>query len=134
MSAARAHAVPGGGSALKPPPQRDLAPAPQREAPPAAPERLTAPSREVEPAAGPEQEAVTAPVRDSAPPPPPPAARKHSREQLNTKIRVDLRGRLDAFVEIHDSTLQGVMEAALDEYMARRGYTWDDHRKAQRRR
>jgi hypothetical protein len=67
-------------------------------------------------------------------PPPPPAARRHPREQLNTKLRIDLRARLNGFVERHDSTLQGVLEAALDEYMARRGWSWDDyHRDARRR-
>lgn len=115
----RQHSVPSGGSALKPPPARDLAPAPER---PAAPGSIT----DTAPAAK--------PAGDVDAPPPPPAARRHPREQLNTKIRVDLRGRLDGFVERHDSTLQGVLEAALDEYMARRGWTWDDYRQAQRRR
>ena len=113
----RPHAVPGGGSALKPPPARDLAPPPER---PAAPGAVV----DIAPAAKPAGGDV---------PPPPPAARRHPREQLNTKIRVDLRGRLDGFVERHDSTLQGVLEAALDEYMARRGWTWDDYHHAQRR-
>jgi hypothetical protein len=65
--------------------------------------------------------------------PPPPAPKRQSREQLNTKIRVDLRGRLNAFVERHDSTLQGVLEAALDEYMARRGWSWEDYQRAKQR-
>jgi hypothetical protein len=71
---------------------------------------------------------------DDGPPPPPPAARRYPREQLNTKIRVDLRQRMNAFVERHESTLQGVLEAALDEYMARRGWSWEDYHRAARRR
>jgi hypothetical protein len=66
-------------------------------------------------------------------PPPPPAAKRLSREQLNTKIRVDLRARLNDFVERHDSTLQGVLEAALDEYMARRGWSWEDYQRSKQR-
>jgi hypothetical protein len=117
--AARPHAVPGGGSALKPPPSQaagGLPPAPTR---PAAPGDEPAPK-----AAEPATDAV---------PPPPPSARRHPREQFNSKIRVDLRARLNAFVERHDSTLQGVLEAALDEYMARRNWSWDDYRHDQRR-
>ena len=116
--AARPHAVPGGGSALKPP-QRELTPTPER-----APVETTT-LDELRPTAiagGPDV------------PPPPPAARRQPREQLNTKIRVDLRQRLNTFVERHDSTLQGVLEAALDEYMSRRGWTWDDYHRAARRR
>lgn len=113
----RPHAVPGGGSALKPP-ARELAPPPER---PAAPGSVA------------NAAPVAKPAGDVDVPPPPPAARRHPREQLNTKIRVDLRSRLDGFVERHDSTLQGVLEAALDEYMARRDWTWDDYHHAQRR-
>lgn len=80
-----------------------------------------------------------APILDSPQPvsevpPPPPAARRQSREQLNTKIRVDLRSRLNAFVNDHDSTVQGVLEAALDEYMTRRGWSWDDYRRTSKSR
>ena len=53
--------------------------------------------------------------------PPPAAAVRVGREQLSTRVRHDLRDRLDAFVDRHDSTVQGVIEAALDEYMTRRG-------------
>jgi hypothetical protein len=114
----RPHAVPGGTSALKPPapPGGGLAPPPDR--PPA-------PGSQAEPA-------VTAAAAADVPAPPP-AARRHSREQFNSKIRVDLRTRLNAFVERHDSTLQGVLEAALDEYMARRGWSWDEYHHDQRR-
>ena len=61
-------------------------------------------------------------------------ALKVSAEQLNTKIRVDLRQRLNMFVDRHNSTVQGVLEAALDEYMARREWSWDDYYRAARRR
>jgi hypothetical protein len=119
--APKRHAVPGGTSALKPPaaPARDLAPPPNRPPAPGSPEDAPATS-------------VTAAAAADVPAPPP-AARRHPREQLNSKIRVDLRTRLNAFVERHDSTLQGVLEAALDEYMARRGWSWDDYHHAQRR-
>lgn len=123
MSAARVPVVPGGASALRPPPERvPLPPAPNHSAAP-APQNI--------PAAAP-----VAPVSSPAPdvPPPPPAATRHSREQLNTKIRIDLRARLNTFVEQHNSTLQGVLEAALDEYMTRRGWSWDDYQHAERRR
>jgi hypothetical protein len=112
------HAVPGGGSALKPPP---------REQPPPPPAR---------PSVTDEEPVAVAPERVTAEelPPPPPAVRRHPREQLNTKIRVDMRQRLNAFVTRHDSTLQGVLEAALDEYMARRGWSWEDYQRTNRRR
>jgi hypothetical protein len=55
------------------------------------------------------------------------------RVQLNTKFRLDLRERLDGFVALHGSTLQDVLEAAAEEYMARRGYTAEDHRRRRRR-
>lgn len=115
--------LPGGGSALKPPPVRELAPPPARE-----PVVNAAPT----PAAPVEVE-VARPAEVEVPPPPP-AARRESREQFNTKIRVDLRARLDAFVAQHNSTLQGVLEAALDEYMTRRGWSWEDYQRATRRR
>lgn len=114
----RTHAVPGGGSALKPPP-RDTLP---QERPVLNDGRAAT------------VDAVPAPVVASDVPPPPPAARRYPREQLNTKIRIDLRQRLNAFVARHESTLQGVLEAALDEYMARRGWSWDDYHRAARRR
>lgn len=114
----RQHQVPGGGSALRPP-SRDIAPPPDR---PPAP----GPSADMLPATSPAGDVAVAP-------PPPPSARRHPREQLNTKIRVDLRARLNDFVGRHDSTLQGVLEAALDEYMARRGWSWDDYHHSQRR-
>jgi hypothetical protein len=117
--AARPHALPSGGSALKPPPGRDIAPPPDRPAAPGSAADAPPPA--------------TTPAADVGVPPPPPAARRHPREQLNTKIRVDLRARLNGFVERHDSTLQGVLEAALDEYMTRRGWSWDDYQHAQRR-
>lgn len=113
----RQHALPGGGSALKPP-TRDLAAPPERPAAPGSPT----------PSFPPEGQPV--PASDVAPPPP--AVRRYPREQLNTKIRVDLRQRLNAFVTRHESTLQGVLEAALDEYMARRGWTWDDYHRSTR--
>jgi len=94
------HAVPGGTSALKPPQRQPLAATPARP-----------------PAAAAEQEL----------PPPPASRRGQPREQLNTKVRVELRARLDAFVRLHDSTLQGVLEAALDEYMTRRGWSEQDY-------
>ncbi|MGH2604792.1 MAG: hypothetical protein ACRDJ9_36040, partial [Dehalococcoidia bacterium] len=96
MNAAQ-HKVPSAGSALKPPVRAQVPPEP---APVVA-------------AAG-DPEALA----------PPPAVQRHSREPLNTKIRIDLRKRLNDFVERHDSTLQGVLEAALDEYMARRKWSW----------
>jgi hypothetical protein len=67
-------------------------------------------------------------------PPPPPAAKRQHREQLNTKILVDLRQRLNGFIDQHDSTVQGVLEAALDEYMARRGWSWEDYHRSSKRR
>lgn len=117
----RQHAVPGGGSALKPPapPGGGLAPPPNRPPAPGSPDESAATG--------------TAAAAAADVPAPPPAARRHPREQFNSKVRVDLRARLDAFVQRHDSTLQGVLEAALDEYMARRGWSWDDYRHDQRR-
>lgn len=53
--------------------------------------------------------------------PPPKRHRRVVREQFNTKIRTDLRARLDRFVAEADTTLQDVTEAALMEYMDRRG-------------
>jgi hypothetical protein len=134
MSGSRPHAVPGGGSALKPPPARPVAPGTGGGGAEAAPTAAPAP---VAPPASPEYDPTPAAAVadfDVATPAPPPATRRHSREQLNTKIRVDLRQRLNQFVERHDSTVQGVLEAALDEYMARRGWTWDDYHRAARRR
>jgi hypothetical protein len=52
---------------------------------------------------------------------PPKRHKRVVREQFNTKIRTDLRARLDRFVEDQESTLQDVTEAALAEYMDRRG-------------
>jgi hypothetical protein len=105
----RPHAVPGGGSALKPPPDRP-------------------PPVDVEPS-----------IAEGGPTsaekvPPPPTVQRQPREQLNTKIRVDMRERLDVFVARHDSTLQGVLEAALDEYMTRRDWSWEDYQRTKRRR
>lgn len=61
------------------------------------------------------------PVPDRAPAPPPRARRRAGREQFNTQILPTLRQLLDAFVRDHDSTVQGVVEEALREYMAARG-------------
>jgi hypothetical protein len=125
------HAVPQGGSALRPAHVRDLPPPPDRGPTPGG----QPPAETAEPVTPATAAAtVAATVEEAALPPPPPAPRRHSREQFNTKIRIDLRARLDAFVERHQSTLQGVLEAALDEYMARRGWTWEDHQRAARRR
>lgn len=124
----RTPSLPGGGSALKPPPMRE----------PLAPPPVRTPDVDVEQETPVPVSTVAAP--DTAPagapevPPPPPAVRRQSREQLNTKIRVDLRQRLNAFVDQHDSTVQGVLEAALDEYMARRGWSWEDYQRTSRRR
>jgi len=113
----RPHNVPGGGSALKPPPL---------PAPP--PVSVAAPS------SGWEQPPAAAAIQAGAdvPPPPPLAVQRHSREQFNSKIRIDLRRRLNRFVAQHNSTLQGVLEAALDEYMERRGWSWEDYQRAER--
>lgn len=124
----RTPSVPGGGSALRPPAREPLPPTPARPA--AVAPVSPAPPVEVFP----EPPASTPAPVDGELPPPPPAARRTSREQLNTKIRVDLRQRLSMFVERHDSTLQGVLEAALDEYMSRRGWSWEDYQRASRRR
>lgn len=110
----RTHAVPGGGSALKPPPARPRA-GDQAPAAPAADE-------------------VGGRHGGEETPPPPPVVQRKPREQLNTKIRVDMRERLDVFVARHDSTLQGVLEAALDEYMTRRGWSWEDYQRTKHRR
>lgn len=129
MNAARPHAVPGGGSALKPPPAREpLPPEPER-----APIPGDQPPADIAPPA-PAPELGSGDGPPPPPAPPPQSARRQSREQLNTKIRVDLRQRVNVFVERHNSTVQGVLEAALDEYMARRGWTWEDYQRAARRR
>lgn len=126
MSPARVPAVPGGTSALRPPPARSvLAPAPARtsdQVSPTTPEPATSSIS----SRSPEIERAVSEV----PAAPPPARRSTSREQLNTKIGVDLRRRLNDFVGEHNSTVQGVLEAALDEYMSRRGWSWEDYRRS----
>ena len=57
--------------------------------------------------------------------PPPKAHRRVTREQFNTKIRPELRGRLDRFVVANESTMQATVEAALTEYLDRRGWEPD---------
>jgi hypothetical protein len=108
-----------------------LPPAPSRgevvQAPPAPTDPVAPAADTTSTVPGPASAAEGAPL-------PPPRTARHPREQLNTKIRVDLRQRVNQFVERHDSTLQGVLEAALDEYMARRGWSWDDYHRAARRR
>ena len=55
--------------------------------------------------------------------PPPKRRHRQPREQLKTQVLPDVRARLDAFCAAHDSTIQDVIEAALLEYMSRRGGT-----------
>lgn len=105
------HKVPGGNSALRPPERTPLAPPPVRNIEPLPSQTTGGSNGEIA----------------SEVPPPPPARARQAREQLNTKIRVDLRGRLDAFVRDHGSSVQGVLEAALDEYMSRRGWSQEDY-------
>lgn len=93
-SSLRAGKVPGGGPSLRPAPKlADPDPVPASE-----------------PARGPAE----------VPPAPPPAPARVVRVQVNTKLPVDVRDRLDAFVREHGSTVQGVLCAAVVEYMDRR--------------
>lgn len=127
MTPPKVHAVPGGSSALRPPPDANQPAA-------AAPASTTRTIRAADVAAPTDHTPTAAgPAAVDELPPPPMAPRRHTREQLNTKIRVDLRARTNAFVERHQSTLQGVLEAALDEYMTRRGWSWDDYHRSARR-
>lgn len=86
---------------MRPPERTVLPPAPARTVPTAS---------------------VSAPPVEAEDAPPPPRRRRQAREQLNSKIRSDLRERLNTFVRAHDSTVQDVLEAALEEYMTRRGW------------
>lgn len=134
---ARPRAVPSGGSALKPAPPVLVKPPEDGAVSNASAATATAAHVPTQPAqadtAPPASTPAASPAADNAPPPPPPARSRHTREQFNSKIRVDLRARLNAFVERHESTLQGVLEASLDEYMERRGWSWDDFYRAQRK-
>jgi hypothetical protein len=47
----------------------------------------------------------------------PPAIERVDRVPFNSKIPIELRGRLDGFVATHRTTVQAVLEAALREYM-----------------
>lgn len=57
----------------------------------------------------------------TAVPMPPPRRRRQTREQLNTRINVDLHARLQRFVTEHDAAVQDVVETALVEYLDLRG-------------
>ncbi len=100
------------------------------------PPLASAPTRNVEQPAQPTTPTVKAepPVTPSAPFPapvvakpaemllPPPVVSRVQRVQFNSKIEIELKSRVEAFVKEHNSTLQGVLEAALTEYMTRRGW------------
>lgn len=65
--------------------------------------------------------------------PDPPAVERVDRVQLNTKLRTDLNTRTRTFGEAKRTTLQAVIEAALAEYLDRRGWTDEKARQHQRR-
>ena len=44
---------------------------------------------------------------------------------MNTQIPMPTRRRLKAFVEMYDTTIQDVIDAALNEYMTARGFEGD---------
>jgi hypothetical protein len=116
MSAARPHAVPGGGSALRQPARP---PIPGDDQPPASPvPTQTKPGKLA---------SQLASRPDGSGLPGPPVAERVTRVQLNSKLRLDLLERTRGFTQQHRSTLQAVLEAALEEYMDRRGYTADEH-------
>ncbi len=146
----RAHAVPTG-SALARGPQRPVVPSDEELERAAAPRRPVPPARAEQPPAEPESVATEPPAEPSGQPPseiateiatepvseelpPPPALERAVRTQFNTKLLLGLQERTRAFVALHNSSLQGVLEAALAEYMDRRGYTEAVHRRGARRR
>lgn len=50
-------------------------------------------------------------------PPPPPTIEREVTVPLNVRVRVSLSDRMRTFVEANRSSIRGVVEAALEEYM-----------------
>lgn len=101
-----------------------VATAPAVAPPPLAETVSEPPAGATEREEAPRRQSRTHSSRDSAasePAPPPPARERITRVQFNTNIRPDVRDRLERFVAQHNTTRQGVIECALEEYMARRG-------------
>ncbi len=81
-----------------------------------------APTVPTQPVAAPAVPTVTAVTRGAAAPPPP-RKRAPSREQFSTKLPPALIGSLRDFVDHHDAEIQTVVELAITEYLASRGWT-----------
>ncbi|MEU0155615.1 hypothetical protein [Micromonospora fulviviridis] len=63
---------------------------------------------------------MTRSPRASDEPPMPPRRQAQPRVQISTRIPEELSERLRAFVRKHDTSVQAVVELALDEFLSRR--------------
>lgn len=70
---------------------------------------------------GEESQTVTLTADGGSPPPPPPARRSAGRVQFNHRIRADRDKLLQKYKNKHGSTMQGLVDQMVDEYLQRRG-------------